>query len=256
MITIRLLGGAKKAVGKPQVSLDVPAASIAEILQFLTAISTDTRLLQPNNLIVAVNGVDSAAIQGQQTVAKSGDTVTIVTVVHGGSDLLPDGYSASVIGVRNIAEDPGKLLDRIRADNNDAIISIQAVNAESVYGVDHVMGVLLMTLEAEKRNIMIAKRSETELLLRLGLTDQISEAIVRVGLKKGNAGCFIAFSKDAKVLKQFSEKVGSEFEVDASVLEPAMQKRTKLSDLLGIKTKFDDREFLQYLLERAAILVK
>ncbi len=256
MITIRLLGGAKKAVGKPQVSLDMPAASIAEILQFLAGISTDARLLQPNNLIVAVNGVDSAAIKGPQTVARTGDTVTIVTVVHGGSDLLPDGYHASVIGIRQISEDPGQLVDRLRADNDNTIMSIQGVNADSVFGVDHVMGVLLMTLEAEKRKIMIAKRRETELLLRIGLTDQISEAMMRVGMRRGSASCFIAFSQNSKVLKEFSDRIASEFKVDASVLEPTFQKKTKLSGLLGIKAEFDDREFLQYLLERAAILMR
>ncbi|MEP0825512.1 MAG: MoaD/ThiS family protein [Nitrososphaera sp.] len=256
MIKIRLLGGAKKAVGKPQVSLDMPAASIAEILKFLTGISNDARLLQPSNLIIAVNGVDSAAIQGQQTVAKTGDIVTIVTVVHGGSDVLPDGYRASVLGVHSITEDPGKLLDRLRTDNDDARISIQGVNADYVYGIDHVMGVLLMTLEAEKRKIMIAKRRETELLLRIGLTDQISEAMMRAGMKKSAANCFVAFSQDAKVLKRFSDRILSEFRVDASVLEPSVQKKSRLSELLKIKTEFNDHEFLQYLLERAAILVK
>ena len=39
MITIRLLGGAKKAVGKSAVNLDRPSASVSEILDFLTTIS-------------------------------------------------------------------------------------------------------------------------------------------------------------------------------------------------------------------------
>ncbi|HEX2557766.1 MAG TPA: hypothetical protein VHK86_05550, partial [Nitrososphaera sp.] len=72
MITIRLLGGAKKAVGKPAVNIEKPSASVSEILKFLQDISADSRLLQPNNLIVAINGVDSAALQGENTVAKSG----------------------------------------------------------------------------------------------------------------------------------------------------------------------------------------
>lgn len=86
MITIRLLGGAKKAVGKAFVELDRPKATVSEVLQFLTSIAAEPRLLQrPGNLIVAVNGVDSAALSGEETVAKAGDTVTVVTVVHGGS---------------------------------------------------------------------------------------------------------------------------------------------------------------------------
>lgn len=84
MIAIRLLGGAKKAVGRPLVELDRDAATVSEILQFLQGISSEPRLLQPGNLIVAVNGVDSTAVAGADTVTKSGDEVTVVTVVHGG----------------------------------------------------------------------------------------------------------------------------------------------------------------------------
>lgn len=84
MIAIRLLGGAKKAVGLPVVELDRNSATVSEILNFLQSISSEPRLLQPGNLIVAVNGVDSAAIAGASTTAKDGDKVTVVTVVHGG----------------------------------------------------------------------------------------------------------------------------------------------------------------------------
>ncbi|NOJ28443.1 MAG: hypothetical protein DA330_10580 [Nitrososphaera sp.] len=84
MITIRLLGGAKKAVGRPAVELDKAVASVSDILKFLQGISSQPRLLEPNNLIVAVNGTDSAAINGLATEVRDGDTVTILTVVHGG----------------------------------------------------------------------------------------------------------------------------------------------------------------------------
>ncbi|HKZ61093.1 MAG TPA: KEOPS complex subunit Cgi121 [Nitrososphaera sp.] len=254
MITIRLLGGAKNAVGKPAVDFNRPSASVAEILQFLTGLSADPRLLQPNNLIVAVNGVDSAALQGQQTLAKSGDIVTIVTVVHGGANYTLDGNYVSIIGVTKIAEDAGKLVDRLRAQNKD--VSIQAVNAGAVYGADNLLGVLRVTLEAEKRKIMLANRRETELLLRLACTGQISKAMKRAGLKKGAAGCFVAFSKDSKALGQFAEQVKSEFETDDSVLDSSKEKRVRLAGLLGINAKFGDGEFLQYILEKAAILVK
>jgi tRNA threonylcarbamoyladenosine modification (KEOPS) complex Cgi121 subunit/molybdopterin converting factor small subunit len=254
MITIRLLGGAKKAVGKPSVDFDRPSASVVEILQFLTSISADTHLLQSNNLIVAVNGVDSAALQGQQTLAKSGDTVTVVTVVHGGADYALDGSYVSILGVQKIVEDAGNLVDRLRAQHGS--VSIQAVNAGAVYGADHMLGVLRVVLEAEKRRITLANKRETELLLRLACTDRISEGMKRAGLKKGALGCFIAFSKDSKALRRFSEQIRSEFKVDDSVFEPGREKRACLAGLLGMNAKFGDSEFLQYLLERAAILVK
>jgi molybdopterin converting factor small subunit len=84
MIAIRLLGGAKKAVGRPLVELDRNSATVSEILNYLQSISSEPRLLQPGNLIIAVNGVDSAAMAGTNTLAKDGDQITVVTVVHGG----------------------------------------------------------------------------------------------------------------------------------------------------------------------------
>src|ERR687884_1502918 len=109
---------------------------------------------------------------------------------------MHDGHHLSITGVQRIIQDPGKLVDMLRAQHGN--VSIQAVNANSVYGEEHVKGVLRIVLEAEKRKIMLTNRRETELLTRRAGTDQISEAIRRSGLKKDTAGCFIAFSQDGE----------------------------------------------------------
>jgi tRNA threonylcarbamoyladenosine modification (KEOPS) complex Cgi121 subunit len=160
----------------------------------------------------------------------------------------------SIIGVRKITGDAGNLVDRLRARHGS--VSMQAVNASAVYGAGHVLGVHRVTLEAEKRKIMLANKRETELLLRLACTGQISEAMNRAGLKKDAPGCFVAFSEDSVALRRFSDQISKEFKVDDSVFEPGREKKARLAGVLGMNTKFDDCEFLQYLLERAAILVK
>jgi len=258
MIAIRLLGGAKKAVGKPDVSLDLPSATISDILDYLATISTEPHLLQRNNLIIALNDVDSASLQGNNTVVKSGDTVKIVTVVHGGGSgggthYTLDTYNVSITGVQKISHDPRELVDILRGQRNN--VSIQAVDANAVYGKEHMLGVLRIALEAEKRNIMLANRCEIELLVRLAGTDQISEAIRRVGLKKGVAGCFIAFSQENEALLQFEEWINSEFTLNDSVLKPDEDKRIRLASMLGCPAELDNCKFLQYLLEKAALLV-
>lgn len=254
MISIRLLGGAKKAVGKPAVNLDRPYASVSDILDFLTTISAEPRLLQRSNLIITLNDVDSASLHGHNTMVKSGDKVTIVTVVHGGMDCMLNGHHILITGVQRIMHDPGKLVDMLRAQHSN--VSIQAVNANSVYGEEHVRGVLRIALEAEKRKIMLTNRCETELLIRLTGTNQIAEAIRRAGLKKDTAGCFIAFSQDSESLRQLERQIKSEFELNDSVLKPSEDKRIRLASMLGFTKKLDDSEFLQYLLEKAAILIR
>jgi tRNA threonylcarbamoyladenosine modification (KEOPS) complex Cgi121 subunit/molybdopterin converting factor small subunit len=253
MITIRLLGGAKKAVGRAAVNLDRPSASVSDILDFLTTISVEPHILQRSNLIIALNDVDSASLQGNNTLVKSGDTVKIVTVVHGGMHYTLNGYHVSITGVQKIIHDPGKMVDMIRSQHNNVLI--QAVDANAVYGEEHVLGVLRITLEAEKRNIMLTNRCEIELLIRLAGTDQISEAIRRAGLKKDVAACFIAFSQDNEAIRQFEQWIKSEFDLNNSVLKPNEDKRIRLASLLGSRAKLDSRKFLQYLLEKAAILI-
>lgn len=256
MITLRLLGGVKKAVGEPTVYIDKPSVSVSETLRFLQSISKDPKLLQPKNLIVAINGVDSAALKGQDTMIKSGDIVTIVTVVHGGMDFSTGGSDAfvSIIGVTCVAIEPGQLIDKLRIDNTN--LTIQAVNSSAVYGVDHVLGVIRIVLNTEKRGIMLANKLETELLMRLACTEQISEAIKRAGLKRNMPGCFIGLSKDGADLQHFAACVKNNFEMDDSVLKPDKEKKIKLSKMLGLNIEFEEEIFIKYLLERSAILLR
>jgi tRNA threonylcarbamoyladenosine modification (KEOPS) complex Cgi121 subunit len=142
----------------------------------------------------------------------------------------------------------------LRSRNSN--VSIQAVNANAVYGEEHILGILRIVIEAEKRNIMIANKCETELLIRFACTDQISKAMEMIGLKRNAPGCFIAFSQDQESLHQFELWVKSEFGSNDSILKPNEDKRKRLASMLGLKAKLDDSKFLQYLLEKAAILVR
>ncbi|HMH09765.1 MAG TPA: MoaD/ThiS family protein [Candidatus Nitrosopolaris rasttigaisensis] len=85
MINVRLLGGVKKAVGKPSIILEESTLSLSEILMLLRRDVKEPEVLSPHNILIAVNGVESSLLGGNNTVIESGDTVTIVTVVHGGS---------------------------------------------------------------------------------------------------------------------------------------------------------------------------
>ena len=85
MITIRLLGGAKKAVGKSSAVIFQPRLSVSQILDLIGNDAREPGLLNPTNLLIAINGVESSSLEGYKTIVQSGDTVTIVSVVHGGA---------------------------------------------------------------------------------------------------------------------------------------------------------------------------
>ena len=44
--------------------------------------------LDENNILIAVNGVDSSAIDGKATKLKPDDTVSIIPVIHGGTETV------------------------------------------------------------------------------------------------------------------------------------------------------------------------
>lgn len=164
-------------------------------------------------------------------------------------------WSILVAGAKRLKGDPGKLIDSLRAAHPD--VMVQAANAQAVYGHEHALGALYIAIEVLERKVMIAQRPEAEVLLRLACTDQISEALKRAGLKKEMPCCFIAFSKDAGALKKFGGHIAREFELDDSVLTPVPAKKMRLARMLEVPlAKIRDKAFLDFLLERAAILVK
>lgn len=85
LITINMFGGAKKIVGTSSLEFNRSNASISEILAFLQENAAEPKILSVNNILIAVNGVESSALSGNETVAKTGDVITIVSVVHGGN---------------------------------------------------------------------------------------------------------------------------------------------------------------------------
>ncbi|MFL6430177.1 MAG: MoaD/ThiS family protein, partial [Nitrososphaeraceae archaeon] len=81
MIDIKLLGGVKKAVGRSTLVLDRQVASISEILKFLKDNVGESKNLDADNILVTINGADSSMLSRDENIVKTGDTVTIVTIV-------------------------------------------------------------------------------------------------------------------------------------------------------------------------------
>ena len=163
----------------------------------------------------------------------------------------------SIIGTQAIkAKDTGKVIDDLRRVSNK--VSLQAIDANIVYGIEYLIEVLKITLESERRKIMIANRPETDLLLRLSYTNQISLALKYAGLKNNSCGCFVIFSKDKSQLLKLRNNIESLFEVNNVVLRPSKTKREMISYRIGLISNviFSDSTFTRYLFERASLITK
>lgn len=84
MITLKLLGGVKNAIGKNSIVIDKSQSTLKEIFEELKNKSKDARIIDEKNLMVSVNGIDSSVIGGKEAIIETGDIITIVTIIHGG----------------------------------------------------------------------------------------------------------------------------------------------------------------------------
>ena len=86
MITIKLVGGAKKSFNSEQLQIEKSDLSVNELLEHLLKIKpSNTSELDIENLLIAINGSDSSAMDGKDTMISNGDTVSIIPIIHGGS---------------------------------------------------------------------------------------------------------------------------------------------------------------------------
>jgi len=85
MITIKLIGGARKSFNSDQLQIDKFDISVNELLQLLLKIKPANTDFDVENILIAINGSDSSAMNGKDTIVHDGDIVSIIPVIHGGS---------------------------------------------------------------------------------------------------------------------------------------------------------------------------
>src|SRR5574342_1391380 len=185
MITVKLLGGAKKALSTDKLEFEKDSATISEILDFLqTQIPKNTHALDIKNILVAVNGVDSSTLDGFETKIKDGDIVSIIPVIHGGSQRIQFKIFNNNVELLEIKrmDEPIGFLEDLRKKYSDLVI--QGISPSFVLCSNHAKKVITISLAAQKDGIMLSHKIETDILMRFSCTKQISDAIQKVGLEK------------------------------------------------------------------------
>lgn len=160
------------------------------------------------------------------------------------------------MGVRNIGtENIPKLIHNLR--ELSSVVKVQGIHSHIVFGMNHLMRVIEITLELWKRGIRISRSLETDLLMRLCCTDQISKAIGLGGLKKGQPGCFILVSQDKNSILEVDTLLRGYFTCTSmSVLRPGKEKMVQLGARYGFRTNKMDRKFFENSLVERATLVE
>jgi sulfur-carrier protein len=84
MIEINLLGGIKKLVGQSNLKINEESSSVKGIISYLENNYYSNNTINKNDIMIAINGIESSLLGGYNAKISSGDIVTILSVVHGG----------------------------------------------------------------------------------------------------------------------------------------------------------------------------
>ncbi|WP_101476675.1 KEOPS complex subunit Cgi121 [Candidatus Nitrosotalea bavarica] len=254
MLTVKLLGGARKSFSSDKLEIESDLMTISDLLDHLEK-STPSNLphLDPNNILVAVNGIDSSALQGKETLLKGGDVISIIPLVHGGrSKRIQFGLMKNIIELvrlKKTAEDPITFIESLRERYPNLVI--QGIGASYVLNVEHVQKTVAISLSAQKAGTLLSNKIETDILMRFACTRQISDAISKVGVKKNTDSILIIIGKKSLIEKLYnhikdllqdnvfskdnSKLIKKEFRITKKQLDCVFSK-TPLEDLLAEKS--------------------
>lgn len=224
MITVKFLGGAKKSFDTDYVSLDLKDITINELLLLLQKEKPkNTMDLDINNILIAVNGVDSSALDGNNTKLRSGDDISIIPVIHGGSNFHT--FHKTTVMVCPISADKNSdhmFLDSLRCKYPK--LTIQVITARFILNMHHIRKILLVSLESKKRQVMLSDKLEIDILLRFACTTQISKAISDLGIKPNKDFVIIALGNKISLEKLYRDV--SDY-VDPTILDKSNESHIK-----------------------------
>ena len=209
MILVKLLGGAKKSFLSESLEIDKSNISLGELLYLiLQKKPQSTPILDIENILMAVNGVDSSALQGKSTILKNNDVVSIIPIIHGGSSknlrLTILKKHVLIVEIQGKKSNDVHLLEALR--KNFPKIKLQAISSKFILNKYHLEKIIALSINSEKNNMLLSNKLETDLLMRFAISGQISEAIKTAGIKP-NQNFFLISIGRTKDLDEFFKKM-------------------------------------------------
>ena len=207
---MKLLGGAKKSFSTDTMLVEKNILTLSELINHLTQIKPkDTLEFDIANLLIAVNGIDSSALDGLDTKLEDNDVVSIIPVIHGGTasriQFSIMNSNVEIFDMTITRELDIEFLNKLR--EKYPYLTIQAINSRFILDVNHIKKILALSLYAKKNKTLLSKKIETDILLRLACTTQISYAIKVAGRKPKNDFVIVAIGKKSTLDKLNSDLI-------------------------------------------------
>ena len=257
MITVKLVGGAKKSFSTEKLELEKSDLTIKQLLDELLAIKpNDSPELDTENILIAVNGVDSSALDGKSTLIKNDDVVSIIPVIHGGASkkLLYKIASKQiqVVQIKGQKDIDVKFLDSLRVKFPK--IQLQAVSNQFVLNGSHLKKILSLSLESQKNDVLLSNKLETDILMRFAISKQISAAITLAGIKPKTDFLLIAIGNKSSLDSLYKELSPLTIPLFSKNNEPFLKKSFDISKK-QIDSVYSKNPLEDILVEKAAVLL-
>ena len=257
MITVKFVGGAKKSFLTEQLQIDKSDISIDELLGLLLKLKpVDSVKLDTTNILIAINGVDSSAMDGKSTLIKNNDLVSIIPIIHGGSSKKLVFEIAKkkiqIIEIKGQKSINVQFLDNLRKKYPN--ILLQAISSDFILNKSHLIKILSLSIKCKNNNVMLSNKLEIDILMRYALSKQISDAIKNAGIKSNNNFILIAIGNKKTLNLLYDELLPISVNIFLKNNERFLKKYFKITkkqlDSIYSKNPLED-----ILVEKASILV-
>lgn len=256
MITVKFVGGAKKCFQTDRLELDLDGISIEQLLVELQKIKpTETPNLDTNNILIAINGIDSSTLSGRTTKLVNNDTVSLIPVIHGGIDYIHFKSHAKNVRIYEIKGSyniGSNFLDKLRIQFPK--LKLQAISKKFVLNSLHLKEIISLSLDFEKNNLLMSNKLETDMLMRFVLKEQISDAI-KVGGIKENQNFILIVIGNMQNIKKLHNYLNDQ-KTDISFNSPATVKKQFQISNNQINSIYSKTPLEDLLVEKASILLR
>ncbi len=257
MFSVKFVGGAKKSFPIEHLKIDKSDITIQELINLLLELKpADTPKLDTENVLIAINGADSFAIDGKSTIIKDDDVVSIIPVIHGGaSKKLTFEFSKKQIQIMEIKGQKTinpKFIDDLRKKYPKIIL--QAVSSDLILNSYHLQKIISLSINSQTNNILLSNKLETDILMRFALSTQISFAIKNAGIKPKTNFILITMGNKKTLSSFYDELKPISVNLFSKNNELYLKKHFKITEK-HIDSISSKNQLADILVEKAAVLL-
>ena len=257
MFTVKFVGGAKKSFPIENLKIDKSDITIQELITLLSELKPgDTPELDTDNVLIAINGADSSAMDGKSTKIKDNDLVSIIPIIHGGSSKkFTFEFSKKQIQAIEIKGQKSidvKFIDDLRKKYPKLLL--QAVSSDFVLNSYHFKKIISLSIESQKNNLLLSNKLETDILMRFALTKQISDAIKNIGIKPKSNFILIAIGNKKTLNSLYDDLLPISTNLFSKNNETSIKKHFKITKK-HIDSVYSKNPLADILVEKAAVLL-